>query len=81
MNIELKSTLTCPDCGYKKDEEMPTNACKFFYECQKCNVLIKPNKGDCCVYCSFGAVPCPPIQVNNSCWDACCFNRLKQTSR
>ncbi|MDP3857701.1 MAG: GDCCVxC domain-containing (seleno)protein [Stagnimonas sp.] len=21
-----------------------------------------PKPGDCCVYCSFGSVPCPPVQ-------------------
>jgi len=33
-NIILKSVLTCPLCGHKKDEEMPTDACQFFYECE-----------------------------------------------
>ncbi len=23
---------------------------------------MKPKPGDCCVFCSFGDVPCPPIQ-------------------
>ncbi|WP_339879956.1 GDCCVxC domain-containing (seleno)protein, partial [uncultured Algoriphagus sp.] len=27
----------------------------------------KPKKGDCCVYCSYGTVPCPPIQENKPC--------------
>ncbi|MGE0674778.1 MAG: GDCCVxC domain-containing (seleno)protein, partial [Methylibium sp.] len=22
-----------------------------------------PKSGDCCVYCSYGTVPCPPIQA------------------
>jgi hypothetical protein len=29
-NVELKSTLTCPKCGHKKDEIMPTDTCPFF---------------------------------------------------
>lgn len=41
---------------------MPTDACQFFYECTGCGTLLRPNLGDCCVFCSFGDVPCPPIQ-------------------
>ena len=66
MKIELKSTITCPNCNHKKEEIMPTDACEFFYECEQCNSLLKPKKGDCCVYCSYGTVPCPPIQESNS---------------
>lgn len=67
MEVQLKSEITCPNCGNKKVEEMPTNACQFFYECEKCKIVLKPKKGDCCVYCSYGTVPCPPIQNNKSC--------------
>ncbi|MCX8252660.1 MAG: hypothetical protein OTI36_01605 [Beijerinckiaceae bacterium] len=41
---------------------MPTNACQFFYECTGCGSLLRPKAGDCCVFCSYGDVPCPPIQ-------------------
>ncbi|SNR16646.1 MULTISPECIES: GDCCVxC domain-containing (seleno)protein [Tenacibaculum] len=67
MKTILKSEITCPNCGYKKVEDMPTNACQFFYECEHCKTVLKPNEGDCCVYCSYGTVPCPPIQQNKSC--------------
>ncbi|WP_041394370.1 GDCCVxC domain-containing (seleno)protein [Photobacterium profundum] len=63
-DIVLESELTCPYCGNKKVEAMPTNACQWFYECEKCHQLLKPKQGDCCVYCSYGTVPCPPIQQN-----------------
>lgn len=63
MTIVLKSIITCPVCGHKKEETMPTEACQFFYECEKCHTLLKPKKGDCCVFCSYGSVPCPPIQI------------------
>lgn len=72
MSIVLKSTLTCPICAHKKEEEMPTDACQFFYECENCKTVLKPNAGDCCVYCSFGSVPCPPIQENKSCGTTDC---------
>ena len=41
---------------------MPTDACLFFHECSACHVLLRPRAGDCCVFCSYGSVPCPPIQ-------------------
>ena len=67
MQTILKSEITCPNCGHKKVEDMPTNACQFFYECEHCKTVLKPNEGDWCVYCSYGTVPCPPIQQNKSC--------------
>jgi hypothetical protein len=65
--VELKSTLTCPKCGHKKYEIMPTDACTFFYECENCKTRLKPLEGDCCVYCSYGSVKCPPIQAGENC--------------
>jgi hypothetical protein len=66
-SVELKSTLTCPNCGYKKTEMMPTDACAFFYECENCKTRLRPLEGDCCVYCSYGTVKCPPIQAGENC--------------
>lgn len=60
--MELQSTITCPQCGHQKIETMPTDACWFFYDCKGCGMKLKPNAGDCCVFCSFGTAPCPPIQ-------------------
>lgn len=67
MEIQLTSEITCPNCGHQKAEIMPTDACQYFYECEKCATVLKPSEGDCCVYCSFGTVPCPPIQENKAC--------------
>jgi len=61
-SIILQSEITCPECNYKKIETMPTNACQWFYECKNCHTLLKPKKGDCCVFCSYGSVSCPMIQ-------------------
>jgi hypothetical protein len=58
MNHE--STITCPICGFQKKEEMPTDACLFFYDCAGCNARLKPRPGDCCVFCSYGDKKCPP---------------------
>lgn len=66
-NSEMLSTITCPECGFKNEEVMPDNACTFFYQCTNCKSIIKPKQGDCCVYCSYGTVPCPPIQSGNNC--------------
>ena len=63
----LQSTMTCPYCGHQSEETMPTNACLFFYDCTGCGARLKPKPGDCCVFCSYGSVPCPPIQTGESC--------------
>lgn len=58
----LESLITCPNCGFERLEVMPLDACVFFYECTQCKVILRPQEGDCCVFCSYGTVPCPPIQ-------------------
>ena len=59
---QLQSTLTCPHCGHQTIETMPTDACVAFYDCKGCGATLKPLPGSCCVFCSYGSVPCPPIQ-------------------
>ena len=67
------STLTCPACGFAKTETMPTDACQFFYDCVGCGIRLKPKPGDCCVFCSYGSVPCPPVPADGKCCgDAAC---------
>jgi hypothetical protein len=62
----LQSTITCPHCAVAKTETMSTDACQFFYECTGCGTKLKPKSGDCCVFCSYGSVPCPPIQAERN---------------
>jgi len=57
------SVITCPKCGERRRETMPTDACQFFYECSACGAVLRPLPGDCCVFCSYGTVKCPPKQV------------------
>jgi hypothetical protein len=57
--VKLQSTITYPRCDHQKQEEMSTDACQFFYECEGCGEVLKSKEGDCCVYCSYGTVPCP----------------------
>jgi hypothetical protein len=63
--------LTCPNCGARHRETMPCDACIYFYECTDCGTVLRPKPGDCCVFCSYGSVPCPPKQVE-PCGSACC---------
>lgn len=63
----LQSVLTCPQCGFVATEAMPTDACLYLYECANCHVLLRPKAGDCCVFCSYGSVRCPPIQRAGGC--------------
>jgi len=67
MSLVLDCTLTCPHCGHVAIERMPTNACMWFYECNGCTELLRPKPGDCCVFCSYGDVPCPPKQSGDGC--------------
>ncbi|NHJ38568.1 MAG: hypothetical protein FK731_00950 [Asgard group archaeon] len=60
--MKLKSIITCPECSYEKEEEMPTDYCQLIYQCTNCGAILKPKKGDCCVYCSYGTERCPPMQ-------------------
>jgi hypothetical protein len=59
----LEATITCPACGTQRTEQMPTDACQFFYACSGCGTRLRPKDGDCCVFCSYADVPCPPKQA------------------
>ena len=50
---------------------MPTDACLYFYTCTGCGTRLRPKHGDCCVFCSYGDVPCPPKQASGS-QTGCC---------
>ena len=61
--VKKNCVVTCPYCGYKKEEEMPLDACRYFYTCTNCGNVIKPKEGDCCVFCSYGNFPCLAISI------------------
>ena len=71
MSVSLQSTITCPACGAAKTETMPIDACLFFYECSGCGRVLRPRPGDCCVFCSFGSLPCPPMQEQGRAGHCC----------
>lgn len=66
-NIKRQSTISCPECGNESKESMATDSCQYFWECSHCHELIKAAKNDCCVFCSYGNIPCPPVQKSQSC--------------
>ena len=72
--LKKEATFTHPivfytpsDGGTQKEETMPTDACQYFYECTACHTILKPKEDDCCVFCSYGSVACPPIQNTQEC--------------
>jgi len=40
-DIILQSVITCPNCGFKKEETMAIDLCRFFYECANCKTILK----------------------------------------
>jgi hypothetical protein len=65
--MQTMSTITRPRCGTQKTEEMELDACRYFYVCDSCTAPLRPLSGDCCVFCSYGDVPCPPMQSEAAC--------------
>jgi hypothetical protein len=61
-----QSVITCPRCGHQAAERMPADACQYFYDCRGCGEVLQPIPG-CCVFCSYGSVPCPPMQQARGC--------------
>ena len=63
--MQLKSTLNCPNPSYAEQVIMPLDYCQFAYECESCHEIMKAKQGYCCVFCSYGDVPCPSVQKSN----------------
>ncbi|MGB6543519.1 MAG: GDCCVxC domain-containing (seleno)protein [Xanthobacteraceae bacterium] len=61
--VVVDCVIICPRCSTAKTERMPVDACQITYTCTGCGCILRPRPGDCCVYCSYGSVPCPPIQA------------------
>jgi len=64
--MELQSTITCPMCNYAATETMAVDACQYVYDCRRCGYQMKPIRGKCCVFCSYGSMPCPSIQKDRA---------------
>jgi len=65
--VETLSVLTCPSCATSHPEEMPEDRCVVRFRCDGCGEELRPREGDCCVFCSYGSRPCPPVQENGEC--------------
>ncbi len=63
-SIQRQAIITCPYCGWQQTEIMPLDACLYFYTCPGCQRALRPKAQDCCVFCSFGTIVCPPRQTN-----------------
>jgi hypothetical protein len=79
----LESVITCPHCGTAKSEIMPTDACRYLYDCTSCGERLWAKAGDCCVFCSYGTAPCPPIQAARADGTAapCCASTAESGSK
>lgn len=60
--MQTQANLTCPYCKEVQEVEMPTTGCQYMYKCGKCGKVITAKKGDCCVFCSYADIKCPPKQ-------------------
>jgi transposase-like protein len=58
-----QSTIRCPKCGQEETVEMADDSCRISFRCAACGETLTPLAGDCCVFCSYGTVPCPPVQM------------------
>ena len=63
---EYLATLTCPECGFQEDLEMPTDYCQFFHNCSNCKTVLRPKAGDDCVFCSYSDKLCPPKLIEEA---------------
>jgi hypothetical protein len=61
--FETIANLTCPHCKKTYEVEMPVNYCQIVFKCLKCNENITPKKSDCCIFCSYTDIKCPPMQM------------------
>ena len=62
MALERESVITCPECGSEAEEELHGDGPRVQYECLSCGVVLRPRRGEHCVFCSYGDVPCLPVQ-------------------
>ncbi|WP_354222537.1 GDCCVxC domain-containing (seleno)protein [Bradyrhizobium sp. F1.4.3] len=33
--------------------------------CKRCGKRLNPKESDCCAFCSYGSMPCPPVRPGN----------------
>ncbi|MDA0262201.1 MAG: GDCCVxC domain-containing (seleno)protein [Proteobacteria bacterium] len=62
VEFVAECSITCPTCAQVRAEVMPADACIFSYVCTGCGAELRATAGRC-IYCAFGTVPCPPVQI------------------
>ena len=62
MALTTRTNLTCPECGFLEELDIPPDYCLFFHVCGGCGTRLRPQPGDCCVFCSYGGHLCIPRQ-------------------
>ena len=60
-------TITCPHCGFAKEETMFVCGGESEYTCTRCAHILRPKEGECCVFCAYGNMICPPQQDKRNC--------------
>lgn len=55
----VANSIRCPHCDATIRELMEYDACVIFIYCPACHRQIDMRPGDCCVFRSYGAAPCP----------------------
>ena len=64
--MQLESTLTCPSCGDRSIETMPTDTRVSSMTARATGRGLSHSLATV-AYSVPGSVPCPPVQTNDSC--------------
>ncbi len=57
-NPFIETVIKCPHCGVEQQATMTLTGKKIAHDCRFCNQTMYAKKGECCVFCSFGAIKC-----------------------
>lgn len=60
--VSFKTRITCRNCGATEDITMHSSLPERSFTCKKCTTVLLAHSDECCVYCSYGSVQCPPVQ-------------------
>jgi hypothetical protein len=63
-DVITEPIITCPSCGTAKTETMPTDACRYFYECTGCDIAAPQARRLLCVLFLWlrALSPCPGLE-------------------
>ncbi len=69
-DLTFDSRITCPGCKAHDTVTMPVDECVTDWACPACGHGLSASGDDCCVFCAFGTVECPPQQIPK--YGGCC---------